>query len=353
MKNKNPSQIAWQIAYNLMVRSIQPLAITITYPCTEQYICLYLRPKDDDFHQNGISINIHGSSILLRGGLLNPYPKLYIQNKSNVLQTLAFDMGVRLSEKPVRSLPALDFLMMLVDDNQVEIKPVRYNWRIEADDNEIGHIDWEANQLTTSDGQVFDLSNNAENAFRSIRALVMQIDYQKTVVNTQHLLEEKPEWRNRYMGYANKITDNHDLISAVRATFHEWSPLYLYLNVTNAKNASNSVVFELRYLGQTVAKLAAKEKITISTAGFNETNKRDFDCELSLSNDNWEGMAARAFRNHFKARSALRNTDSSKGNEEHRVESMMLTEFTRLKNKTLRQIKPVMIGGIDHRARLL
>lgn len=346
MNNVNRSQIAWQIAYDLMVHSIQPLAITITYPCTEQYTCLYLRRADADNHANGISINMYGESILLSDRQLHPYKKLYAQNKSNVLQSLAIDMGVRLSEQPIRSLSALNFLLMLVDDDQVEIKPVRYNWSLEANSHEIGQIDWEANQLSTSDGHDFDLSYSAESALASIRALVVQSDYQKIVVYTRELLEGNLEWRNRYLGYANEIANNHDLIKAVRATFHEWSPLYLYLNVSNAKNANKSVNFELRYLGQTVARLTAKEKITISTAGFDEYNKRDFDCELPLSNEAWDGMAVRAFRKHFKARSTLRNPDSSRGNEEHRIESMMLTEFTRVKNKTLRQIKPVMIGGI-------
>ena len=236
--------------------------------------------------------------------------------------------------------------MLLVDDDQIEIKPVRYNWRLEANGHELGQIDLETNRLTTSDGLKFDLSISAENAFSSIRRIVMQSDYQKTVANTRELLQENPEWRNRYLGYANEIAGNHDLIKTVRASFHEWSPLYLYLNVSNAKKAGKSVSFELRYLGQTVAKLTDKGKITISTAGFDEENKRDFDCELHLSNDDWDGMAARAFRSYFKTRPALRNSTSSKGNEEHRIESMMLTEFTRVKNKTLRQIKPVMIGGI-------
>jgi hypothetical protein len=346
MNNVNRSQIAWQIAYNLMVHSIQQLTLTITYPCAEQYTCLYLRRADADNHTNGISINMFGESILLSDGLLHPYQKLYARSRLNVLQALAVDLGVHLSEKPIRSLPSMEFLMLLVIDDQVEIKPVRYNWRLEANGQEIGQIDLETNRLTTSDGHKFDLSLSTENAFSSIRRLVMQSDYQRIVANTRELLQEKSEWRNRYLGYANQIAGNHDLIKAVRATFHEWSPLYLYLNVSNAKNAGKSVSFELRYLGQTVAKLTAKGKITISTAGFGENNKRDFDCELTLSNDHWDGIAARAFRSYFKTRPALRNSNSNKGNDEHRVESLMLTEFTRVKNKRLRQIKPVMIGGI-------
>jgi hypothetical protein len=183
-------------------------------------------------------------------------------------------------------------------------------------------------------------------ANESVNALLLQCDYQGIIGFTRELLRINPEWRDRYLGYSNEITKNFDVIKSVRSTFHEWSPLYLYLNISNAKSANKSVKFELRYLGQTVAKLIVKEKITISTAGFDENNKRDFDCELSLSNEIWDGIMARSFRSYFKTRPALRNPQSTRGNEEHRVESMLLTEFTRTKNKKLRQIKPVMIGGI-------
>jgi len=176
--------------------------------------------------------------------------------------------------------------------------------------------------------------------------LVLPSEYLEIVVKTRELLRQNPEWRSRYLSYAHALTQNRDLIKTVRATFHEWLPLFVYINVTHARNAGSSVIFELRYLGQTVARLLVKDKVKISTAGFDDNNRRDFDCYIALASENWDGPAARAFRGHFKTRPALRNADSCRGNDEHRVESMMLTEFTRVKNKRLRHIKPVTIGGI-------
>jgi hypothetical protein len=83
MRGVKRNQIAWQIAYDLMVHSIQPLTIMITHPCTEQYSCLHLRRADVDNRAASISINLNGESLLLSAGLLNPYQKLYAKNRIN------------------------------------------------------------------------------------------------------------------------------------------------------------------------------------------------------------------------------------------------------------------------------
>ncbi len=58
-----------------------------------------------------------------------------------------------------------------------------------------------------------------------IHETLMQSDYQEIVTYTRNLLEKNQEWRNRYLRYANEISDNLVRIKTVRATFREWSPL--------------------------------------------------------------------------------------------------------------------------------
>jgi len=131
----------------------------------------------------------------------------------------------------------------------------------------------------------------------------------------------------------------------VRSSFREWSPLKVYLNITAAKQAQSSVSFELRYFGQTVADLKGKKdgkhKLN-TTKDYERRNSRDFSCEICLSKADWDGKDAARFRKYFKNRKAGAN----KGNEEHRLQSLLLTEFSKTKNKVLRNIKPVTIGGV-------
>lgn len=173
------------------------------------------------------------------------------------------------------------------------------------------------------------------------------IDYRPIIDETKKLLSANSEWCERYAAYATSISENADFIRMNRRRFREWEPLKLYLNTTNAKSAKRKVTFELRYLGQTVAELTCDhESLRLSTDGYDPNNQRDFDCTIVLADCAWDGSEARAFRSHFKNRPAIRNKAAGSGNEEHRIESLLLSEFSKQKNKALPYIKPVRIAGL-------
>ena len=183
-------------------------------------------------------------------------------------------------------------------------------------------------------------------------------DYQKVVNETQKLLlkdENRADWETRYDGYADSITSNLESIRKNRRRLREWTPFKFYLNTTNAQNAKNILRFDVRYLGQAVAELVVKkESVTITTKpdakrGYDKSNLGNFGCRISLDNVDWDGKDAHAFRKHFRTREDVRNkTADSKGNEEHRIESLLLSEFSKAKaeGKPLPNIKPVMIEGL-------
>ena len=172
--------------------------------------------------------------------------------------------------------------------------------------------------------------------------------YLMVAEETLSRLNKNDEWRHRYDEYGKKISANINFIKIVRRSFHEWSPLNIYLNISSAKNAKISVNFELRYLGQTVADLKANMKVEhkLNTRHYEKTNRRDFDCDICLSNADWQGNDAAKFRSFFKDRKDVRKTKSKRKNDEHRLESQLLTEFSKTTNKVIRHIKPVKIGGV-------
>jgi len=182
----------------------------------------------------------------------------------------------------------------------------------------------------------------------------MNQHYQAIVNEVQSLLladENKADWISRYNSYAETILANLDSIKGNRRRLREWDPLKFYLNVTNAKKAKRTMRFDVRYLGQTIAELTSSvDGVTLSTKGtrdYEKTNLRDFDCDIQLNRVSWAGKEATAFRAFFKNRSAMRNnTETNKGNEEHRVESLLLSEFSKSNDKTLPNIKPITIEGL-------
>ncbi len=183
---------------------------------------------------------------------------------------------------------------------------------------------------------------------------------ESTVLKVQKLLNEK-DWKIRYEDYANKIHAKLDSIKLSKTLFHQWEPLYLYMNVTEAKKSLNSdVSFNLRYQGQAVATLKIIDTIAsistkkvedkavcISTKEFEAKNKRDFNCLEKLDNCLWNSKEASRFRDHF-SKKLKRTVVSKKRNEEHRIESLLLTEFSKKKkeDKALCKIQPVKLSKV-------
>lgn len=178
------------------------------------------------------------------------------------------------------------------------------------------------------------------------------IEGQNTISIVENLLMDHREWIPRYAEYAKGILANSDKIADKKSKFHQWSPLYLYMIVSQAKG---QMVFSLRYLGQDVARLNVKPKgITITTKGFDNHNKDHFNCDIRLHGHEWRSIESKEFRQHFTTKSksysklGKRTKASGKDNEEHRLESLLLSEFSkRIGNeKKLVNIQPIKLGGI-------
>ena len=170
---------------------------------------------------------------------------------------------------------------------------------------------------------------------------------QHIVSNVSDLLSTNNEWEQRYHNYGKAVLLNTEAILSKKEQFHEWAPLFLYMNVTQAKD---SMGFSLRFLGQDVAKLTVNRngiKLSTKDKELNKTNKRDFNCDIQLDNVDWRSKEATEFRKYFSNISE-RTRNSAKKNEEHRIESLLLTEFSKTdaKEKILLNIQPVKIAGI-------
>jgi hypothetical protein len=162
-----------------------------------------------------------------------------------------------------------------------------------------------------------------------------------TILETEKLLKQNSEWELRYDEYAKKISSNINDVIQKKSLFHQWKPLFLYMNVTEAKGGKT---FSLRYLGQDVAHLKVKKNIpVISTKKFDKNNLKYFGCSINLNNCEWRSEKAQEFRKFFNA---LPKRNNIKKNDEHRIESLLLTEFSKSssKNKVLLNIQPVRLA---------
>jgi len=162
------------------------------------------------------------------------------------------------------------------------------------------------------------------------------------------LIKDKLEWGDRYTKYAKslleKLGTEVNPEKKKRKPFNEFPPFCLYMNLTNAKGSGK---FSLRYAGQEVAELSVinEDEVRISTK--DDNNKTFFDCDIQLNNVLWRSTEAKKFRKHFRHHELIRN-DNGRKNEEHRIESMLLGEFSKKKSKGkfLSDIQPVRLFGV-------
>jgi hypothetical protein len=196
------------------------------------------------------------------------------------------------------------------------------------------------NIILLQDGEKFEIGGNA---------MELKYDYQAVIDSARKLLNENPEWIKRYARYAVALDANMSFIRSARRMFCSWAPLKYYISMLRVKGAKRTLTLDIRYMGQTVANIKAKTDgtVTITTKGFDEANKLYFGCDIVLNNAEWKGADARKFRAFFKALPPLTGK-GKKHNEEHHVESVLITEFskTRAAEKKLIGIQPVRMAGV-------
>ena len=175
-------------------------------------------------------------------------------------------------------------------------------------------------------------------------------DLKEAIIKTNAELEED-KWIDRYDNYADLMLKYEENKRELGKKFREWEPLKFYLNVTNAKKNVNSLTISVRYLGQEVANIKVDDSgvyiYTDVTKTTNKNNKKNFECDIELNKSShikWNSLEAKKFREHFKNRD---RNDLDKRNEEHRIESELLTEFLKAssKDKMLCGIQPVTFAG--------
>ena len=185
-------------------------------------------------------------------------------------------------------------------------------------------------------------------------------EYDKVVKAVLEALTENPEWKRRYHNYC---LDERTIstIKKMRKAFRLRAPIYSYLTISKAMNAdATKATFDLRYQGQSIADLVVSAKPGEKAQGYEvalqisegkaKTNLRDFEfsmAENASGNPIWSLKDAAKFRAHFNAE-PFRTDAGNKKNQEHRVESEILTDMLKRSNaagKILCNMQPVLLCG--------
>lgn len=168
------------------------------------------------------------------------------------------------------------------------------------------------------------------------------------IEKAQKIIDNNTEWGEVYQEYADWILQNTEKVKKLKDSFHKWAPFKYYLTVGEMQKLKNTLHISVRYQGQEVAIMTLNEKkgVTISTNKFDkegDKNKKYFSCPIKLENVSWTSKEATEFRKYF----ATNPERTKKDNEEHRIESMLISEFSKdsAKDKKLCNIQPTDIAN--------
>lgn len=177
-----------------------------------------------------------------------------------------------------------------------------------------------------------------------------QISNKEVVRETLRLLNENPEWKDRYAQYAMAIKKNSEIYGSNSRKFHLSKPLYVYSSITKAKNDSSTSTFDMRFAGQSVGEITVNKKGLVSLKVSDQQAKYakehfGYNRAEGFSVE-WRTQIASEYRSLFSTQKSTKETKIH--SQEHRIENWMLAEFakkTRKEGKLLCNIQPVRLGG--------
>ena len=170
-------------------------------------------------------------------------------------------------------------------------------------------------------------------------------EYQEWAERVESELKNNSAWIDRYKSYAVDMLKNKDKFKTNRRRFRQWSNLHYYLTIGNVEEGS--IIFDIRYLGQSVGTLRASLTLKVDK----EQNNNNHDCfaypdEIGAFTAPWneKNGKAKQFRTFFKS-----DIDCSKlpRQKEHMVENALYSEMEKKSsaNKTLCYIQPLKFAN--------
>ena len=170
-------------------------------------------------------------------------------------------------------------------------------------------------------------------------------EYQEWAERVESELKNNSAWIDRYKSYAVDMLKNKDKFKTNRRRFRQWSNLHYYLTIGNVEEGK--IIFDIRYLGQSVGTLGASLTLKVDKKkNINNHQYFGYPDEIGEFTAPWneKNGKAKQFRTFFKS-----DIDRSKlpRQKEHMVESALYSEMEKKSssNKTLCYIQPLKFAN--------
>lgn len=167
---------------------------------------------------------------------------------------------------------------------------------------------------------------------------------EQTIEQSQKIISQSKEWQQTYEQQANTLTENKSLLDQFYKQIKQFEAIQFYLTKVSP-TPPNIFTIQARKDGQPIATIKiAEDKTTVMTTTYDESNKKNYNCEFKLEDQDLKAVETMQFLTYFNKEMKAKG----KINEQTHTQAMLLSEFAKTSSydKILTGIQPIKFSNL-------
>lgn len=172
----------------------------------------------------------------------------------------------------------------------------------------------------------------------------MNKSLETTIEQAQKTIEQSKDWNKTYEEQAKILTEKKSLLDQFYKEVKQFEGIQFYLTEVHPTQ-DNIFTVQARYQGQPIATIKiAEDKNTVTTTTYDESNKKNYNCDIQLKDNDLRTKETMQFLTFFNKEMKPKG----KINEQSHTQAMLLAEFAKTSSydKLLTGIQPIKYSNI-------
>lgn len=146
---------------------------------------------------------------------------------------------------------------------------------------------------------------------------------EETITKAQETIEQSKDWNKTYEEQAKVLTEKKQLLDQFYKEVKQFEGIQFYLTRV-FPNLPDIFTVQARKNGQPIATIKiAEDKTIVTTKDYNESNKKTYNCDIQLKDNDLKTKETMQFLTYFDKEMKPKG----KIDEQAHIESMLLAEF--------------------------
>lgn len=165
-----------------------------------------------------------------------------------------------------------------------------------------------------------------------------------TIERAQKTIEQSKDWNKTYEEQAKILTEKKSLLDQFYKEVKQFEGIQFYITEAHPTQ-DNIFTVQARYQGQHIATIKiAEDKTTVTTTTYDESNKKIYNCDIQLNDEELNTKETYKFLEFFNKEIRPKG----KLNEQLHTQALLLEEFSKTSSgtKLLTGIQPIKYSNL-------